>query len=1047
MDKKAFIPVLLILMTSISMAQSRFDGSGTSDDGVDQVSGPPSELTDPGVSEGFYPERVTGEIWATVDNTELETESSDWKLQIWCDHSEAIERAERDDDYYFHGEQCDYGDFYTEDFDVTYMENATPTRIYQDGEKTYFFANVEPSWVVPGKYRVGLYSENSNEVILQEESTFLALNNRLRTPDGDNTLDRDESSFKIVVPIEDRNDDTEGSTTMFQRIWEDDYSDIQDVIEVDLEPSETRSIFADLEDAEFDSFAQSTRFDDPSRYKGGELEVGIIGQPDYRVYTYRPDENLIPESRKFFQYNPPFDLSTTWLSDIVGNSADSLTVPAYHEELRQLAVSEETNQGTYGLIPPMATSEEPANIYLKRQNSADSSKALGWGIYIDGELQRVSIFSTEPGETTTNDIDVNIRSGGEKVCAEGVCYSIPGGEDKTYGIKIGFRYAQGLDSPEPTGREIVEVPIRPGDSRDLIDLLQETPSKPAIDEFIGNEPFPEELPEKLSFEENREEQNQETSENQDSSDSTSGENNQGESTQEEEPGIVGPSNLGTGEIGTYSVEKEKIEQIRPTGFNIVSDGGTDYRDGYTSFGPSTYVYKFKPGETGSYTLAYSGELEDGDTFVNFKEIQVSESGADQSYSQIIEGPEEVEKGKTVSYSLQEDNSLENPEWFVEGNAEITGSGTGSSIELSAAEPGRANLAVIGDSGEAYETEIVTLREGGMRERPQSHLEHEVLEYEDHLEFIEYPESLEPGETGTVVIENQNMRDDSWVSIWGKYTGLGFWEPVTKSSYPTVEEGRIEFEIKQPESMGREDGPMFLEVVSGNYRGNTLTYDTWYTGGPQVRIGSENGEQQPEDSDEGERETGNTGETAEESGVNVDILLENEQIETGTNLRVKVEAGERFAKQGYNIIVENSDGNVVGRSTRTENTKTVLEVDLDSDIQPGTYTAKVEKSGIVERIRKLFTSEDWPSEEFEVIPRNENDVAQATWKNYCTENQYAENLGDTAGLRECLQENIIPSYFVEKSGQNPQIAESVCNDLLNRTYSEEKGICSTGENPQ
>jgi hypothetical protein len=78
-----------------------------------------------------------------------------------------------------------------------------------------------------------------------------------------------------------------------------------------------------------------------------------------------------------------------------------------------------------------------------------------------------------------------------------------------------------------------------------------------------------------------------------------------------------------------------------------------------------------------------------------------------------------------------------------------------------------------------------------------------------------------------------------------------------------------------------------------------------------------------------------------------------------------------------------------------------------------------------------------SREFKVQGEKNGEI-DALWERYCSENGYSPEVLEEK--RNCISFKIVPLYFDSGSGSNPEIADSLCQDILGYSYSPSRKTC-------
>lgn len=188
----------------------------------------------------------------------------------------------------------------------------------------------------------------------------------------------------------------------------------------------------------------------------------------------------------------------------------------------------------------------------------------------------------------------------------------------------------------------------------------------------------------------------------------------------------------------------------------------------------------------------------------------------------------------------------------------------------------------------------------------------------------------------------------------------------------------------------------------------------------------------------DRETAcNVRDVGSDSGSEVGIneisidLNDEEEFEKYEDIEIEARVTEQVTEQGYRI---NVDGPNTADSESYE-TRTATHVFRPSDV--GEYMVQIQgEKGLLEQVGALLTGEEidvLAETSFQVI-----DPSIAKWKRHCQQQEYMpENTQDQIN---CIEQVIIPQYFEEPIGDDSEIAESLCQELLGYNYDEEQTRC-------
>jgi hypothetical protein len=160
--------------------------------------------------------------------------------------------------------------------------------------------------------------------------------------------------------------------------------------------------------------------------------------------------------------------------------------------------------------------------------------------------------------------------------------------------------------------------------------------------------------------------------------------------------------------------------------------------------------------------------------------------------------------------------------------------------------------------------------------------------------------------------------------------------------------------------------------------------------------------------------------------------------TDKEVDLSASAADPLAGNGYSIEVSGPDG--------FSESKDVSEAEAELSFTPpssGTYTAEVVPQSFANGlpfVEEIVQSGAKAETSFEV------DGADASaWIEYCNGNGYdIESLDqDLEVAGSCVSEEIVPAFFVESGdGQDTQVPESLCEEVLGTGYMENQRACGT-----
>lgn len=219
-----------------------------------------------------------------------------------------------------------------------------------------------------------------------------------------------------------------------------------------------------------------------------------------------------------------------------------------------------------------------------------------------------------------------------------------------------------------------------------------------------------------------------------------------------------------------------------------------------------------------------------------------------------------------------------------------------------------------------------------------------------------------------------------------------------------------------------------------------------------------------DTEESEKEKeGDEGEEIEDIEGTASLELSESEILQSDTLEVGVEGTGDFEGESFEVTVEDSAGSVI-QTEGVEEGDTV-ELDIGEDWGEGEYDVVLTADegfveslvssvgGVVDAVWGAFSSSDTDEVDEEELAEEaldsdsfsvEIEVDEGSsdgWRDYCVENGFADSSNDIDGLVECIEDDIAPNYFQGSVGENPEIAESLCQDLLGFTYDQTEAACS------
>lgn len=153
-----------------------------------------------------------------------------------------------------------------------------------------------------------------------------------------------------------------------------------------------------------------------------------------------------------------------------------------------------------------------------------------------------------------------------------------------------------------------------------------------------------------------------------------------------------------------------------------------------------------------------------------------------------------------------------------------------------------------------------------------------------------------------------------------------------------------------------------------------------------------------------------------------------EIEKGQSIEVDIQASEQVAGNGYKIVFDGPE----------EISKEFYEQQVSHSFTPeaaGEYTiSMVPDSGLIGNlIGSLLGQDSLHERQINVI-----DGETEEWITYCSEEGYEALSLD--GKISCIEQEIVPKYFEDSAGSQPEIAQNLCQDLLGYNYNQQNQNC-------
>lgn len=187
----------------------------------------------------------------------------------------------------------------------------------------------------------------------------------------------------------------------------------------------------------------------------------------------------------------------------------------------------------------------------------------------------------------------------------------------------------------------------------------------------------------------------------------------------------------------------------------------------------------------------------------------------------------------------------------------------------------------------------------------------------------------------------------------------------------------------------------------------------------------------EESDEADEESDEAHDSEEDrEGVYSDISLDlsDAAVEVGESVKVDVLVTTEVADEGFEVVFDGPE--TFSEGFNREQVSTEFSPDT-----PGNYEVKLKPGGSwFDQIAEVLLGEDiLASKELTVTPPDTE-----KWRSFCRSEDY--NIESFKPKIDCIEEEIVPKYFEDTVGDNPEVAESLCQDLLGLSYIEAENIC-------
>ncbi|MFP4230137.1 MAG: hypothetical protein ACLFRK_03280 [Candidatus Nanohaloarchaea archaeon] len=164
-----------------------------------------------------------------------------------------------------------------------------------------------------------------------------------------------------------------------------------------------------------------------------------------------------------------------------------------------------------------------------------------------------------------------------------------------------------------------------------------------------------------------------------------------------------------------------------------------------------------------------------------------------------------------------------------------------------------------------------------------------------------------------------------------------------------------------------------------------------------------------------------------------IELSDTSVKPGTEVPVETQLPERQAEKGYKLTIDDPEGETVWEETG-EKPRNSYQVQTQ-DWKPGDHNIKLKPSGgLVDSIIGSITGSETFAEKTVTVSSPEEEA----WKTFCQEQDYSSDSIDQQ--ISCIRDEIVPQYFEDSEGENVEVAESLCQNLLEYSYEPGEKAC-------
>lgn len=197
---------------------------------------------------------------------------------------------------------------------------------------------------------------------------------------------------------------------------------------------------------------------------------------------------------------------------------------------------------------------------------------------------------------------------------------------------------------------------------------------------------------------------------------------------------------------------------------------------------------------------------------------------------------------------------------------------------------------------------------------------------------------------------------------------------------------------------------------------------------EILITTQNNNSCSSQSSESQEEKTSTEETSGEKSISIQTGTPTLNTESTVNLSVP-----NSIQKEYNPVLKDPSGEKIADKVFSQNEKSISF----TPNTPGNYTVSIYPTGTIQSIISTITGP--LAQKKLAVPQTGPDTP--AWKAYCTNNGYS--LDDVQNQVNCIKQDIVPTYF-ESDTEETRIPDSLCQDLLGRSFSPQKNACTSGE---